>query len=179
MSGKAVFSLHDAKVLHDSGISPILILEKCCFPGESVSVGVDPLLVALGEGGLGYVSGLLVLQGGVTSPLVELTRNRGIPVVSGASKSGLYLDNYSTRASPCIRRKESAMYTTSAVTCAAIGLESHPLNATEMVIQHYQEITLDGRSGRIFRGIVPAVTLGMDFYDLVCMRWVDHCRRLR
>jgi phosphohistidine swiveling domain-containing protein len=177
-SGNAVFSLHDAKVLHDSNISSILILDKCCLPGESVTVGADPLSVALGEGGLG-VSGLLVLQGGVTSPLIELARSQGIPVISGASKSGLFLDNYSTRSSPCIRRKSATSYSTSAVSSASTCMEAHPLSNTTMVISQYQEITLDGSSGRVFQGVVPAVSIGMDFCDLLCMRWVDQCRRLR
>jgi hypothetical protein len=179
-TGNAVFSLHDAQVLHASGLSPILVLDKCCLLGESLAEGADPLLAALGAGALGCVSGLLVLQGGATSPLVELARSRGLPVVSGASKSGLYLDDYSSRSSgPCIRRKTDHTFSTSAVTSASTYTEDHPLSHTAVVISQYQEITLDGGSGRIFRGPVPVVALGMGLCDLECMRWVDRCRRLR
>ena len=123
--------------------------------------------------------GLLVLQGGVTSPLVELARSRGLPVISGASKSGLFLDTYTSRASPCLRRRSAHTFSTSALPSASLITTAHPLSTTEVVIAQYQEITLDGSSGRVFKGAVPSVTLGMDFCDLLCMRWVDHCRRLR
>ena len=178
-SGNAVFSLHDAQILHTSGLSAILILDTCCLPGESVAIGEDALLVAFGEGGLSNLAGLLVLQGGVTSPLVELTRSRGIPVISGASKSGLFLDNYSTRACPYIRRKLANRFRTSSVTNTSPSMENHPFSNTEVVIRQYQKITLDGSSGRIFQGALPTVCLGFDFCDLLCMRWVDDARRLR
>ena len=170
--------MKDAKILRQEKTPSILFLEKCYFPYNCIKEDLEPLLKNLKQKCQQLIAGLVVLQGGLASKLVDLARSCGIPVVSGAGRSGLYFDHYSDLKNPCIRRKNDASDEKNPL-FTSLDTGTHWLKASKVEIAQYQEVSIDGESGRIFRGMLNSFALEPDENSLLCMKWVDHLRRMR
>lgn len=82
--------------------------------------------------GFEYANAVLVMHGGVTSPAADEARIRSIPAVTALQSCGMTVNAHAQ--------------------CVEID--------GKVVISARDEITVDGSSGRVFRGIVPTVEAG-------------------
>jgi pyruvate, orthophosphate dikinase len=82
--------------------------------------------------GFAYANGVIAMHGGVTSPAADEARTRTIPAVTALHGCGMTLNVHDL----CVERDGA------------------------VVISKLDEITVDGSSGRVFRGVVPTVEAG-------------------
>jgi len=117
--------------------------------------GKDPILVrressAEDVAGIAVSVGVLTMHGGITSAGAEIARSMDKTVITGAAECGMTLDEEAE----CV-------------------LDS----AGEVCIVKGQEITLDGRTGRVIKGRAPCAPAGTTADFKTLMRWSDKHRR--
>ena len=100
--------------------------------------------------GLVFATAVLVMHGGVTSPAAEAAREHTLPAVTGLQGCGMVLD----KEGQCVLRHGA------------------------VCIRHLDEVTVDGASGRVIRGVVPTVQAGLDMNFLTFMKWVQKFKKM-